>query len=111
MIMKLIYKSLSQRTDSDSTHLSEIIRARPKTIFGASKALGGTDTEYWKLWREGLNIFFSLINSGISVSVCLHFIMSRTVDPMDFSHGGCVAAEPRECTVSFWSNMHTTRSE
>ncbi len=51
-----------------------------------------------------------LIKAGISVclSVCI-FIMSRTVHPVDFTCGGCVAADPRECSVALWCNMDTFR--
>ncbi len=67
------------------------------------------NTEYSKLWREEMNIFFSLIKAGISVhlSVCLHFYYVENRSSNDFTRGGCVAADPRECSVTFWCNMDT----
>ncbi len=52
---------------------------------------------------------YSLIKAGISVrlSVCLHFYYVENRSSNDFMRGGCVAADPRKCSVAFWCNMDT----
>ncbi len=81
-------------------------RAGPNTIFLSLEASVVIITEYSKLRREGLNIFFSQIKAGISVrlSVCLHFYYVENRSSNDFTRGGCVAG-PKGVQCAFWCNM------
>lgn len=54
-----------------------------------------------KWWKKGSTfLHVSLMKAGISECVCI-LIMSRSVHPVGLTRGGCVAADQRECRVTF----------
>ncbi len=50
---------------------------------------------------------FEASEGGAEHILCLHFYYVQNHSSNDFTRGGCVAADPRECSVAFWCNMDT----